>query len=556
MKCHAHVAIAALLLLSPAIVNAADAALITPPSAWQEHFEPMPRIDRSNLDPATDKRLNELRERIGTALAASKPAQPAADLIAALGDLCAMYDDMGTRTSAQTCYENLRRADPDEFRWPYQQAWMELRSGRDQEALTLLDAAARLRDDYPPLTLRRGEALYGLNRLDAATDALLPASKEPGLSARADYFLGQIALLRREYGKARDLFQHALQRAPQADAVHYPLAQTLRQLGELDAAKAQLAKRGKGLPKATDRYAQAVATAASGANAHFYRGMKAKEEVDLSTAAKEFATGLKLDPANRAARISYARLLYLNGDAVGARAQLQRVLDGDHPAPLAAFLLGLLYEGEHDEDKAAQRYRQALHTDPEMPGAHYFLGQLLYRRGDYAAALPHLRFAADADDDNLSARLLSWATRYRQGEAPPSLIRELRAALDTRPRDPTLRYALARLLAVHGDPGEALTIANALVADLPMIPALKAALGAAQAANGDTDAAIQSFNTAAEAATWLGQLAWAGQLVSERDIAASGGTLTDAWPLTDPLFQARPSDIEQAFKAYPAGAAY
>ncbi|MCP5142014.1 MAG: tetratricopeptide repeat protein [Zoogloeaceae bacterium] len=538
------------------VAHATDAALLTPPPSWQGRFEPMPRIDRGNVDVVTDTRLNELRARIAAALTSSTPAAPATDLIDALGELCAMYDAMGTRTSAQTCYENLRRVDPDEFRWPYQQAWMDLRSGRHEEALALLDQAAALRDDYPPLTLRRGEALYGLDRLDEATAALLPARDEPGLSARASYFLGQIALLRRDFAKARELFEHTLELAPQADAVHYPLAQTLRQLGDIEAAKAHLARRGKDLPEAADRYAQAVATAASGAKAHFYQGMQAKERSDLAAATEAFATGLALDPDNQAARISYARLLYLNGNPDGAREQLQRLVNDDHPSPLAAFLLGLLHDGDHDEDAAADLYRQALLSDPEMPGARHFLGQLLYRRGDYAGALPHLRFAADSDENNLPARILAWAARYRRGEPPATLIAELLAARDAQPREPTLRYALIRLLAVHGDAQEALTMANALVADLPSIPALKAALGAAQAANGDTDGAIGSFNAAAGAASWSGLPGWAGQLEHERDAVAAGQRLTDAWPTTDPLFQARPTDIERPFNAYPAGAAY
>lgn len=529
----------------------ADALLLAPPAAWDGLITPMPPIDRSNLDNASIRHLDELRERVDRALAGGET--PA--LLEPLSELCATYQAIGTRRSAETCYQNLRRIDPDEFRWAYQYAWMALRSGRDEDALALFDAAGKLRSDYPPLTLRRGEALYGLSRLDEAKAAFEVAANEPGLRARSQYFLGQIALLRRDYAQARDHFQQALTLAPDADAIHYPLAQSLRNLGERDAARTHLAQKGNQLPKATDQYAESIATAASGAKAHFYAGMKALQADDLQKALNEFDTGLRLDPDNRAAGISHARILFLSGDETGARQQLRKVLDSGHPAPLAAFLLGLLHDANGDDEIAIGLYRRALQIDSEMPGAHHFLGQLLYRKGRFEAASPHLKRAADANQNNFAAQLLSWAARYQVGEAPNALIAELSHAHQQSPGNPMLAYALIRLLAVHGDAQRALELARSAIAVAP-IPPLQAALGAALVANGQTQEAVQAITVAVDAATQAGNTAWAAQLSAERSRAGSGPRPVTAWSADDPLFQGRIADPVAPFRDYPAGAAY
>ncbi|MCB1733602.1 MAG: tetratricopeptide repeat protein [Gammaproteobacteria bacterium] len=537
------------LLLAPAF--AADDPLSALPERWQRHMSALPPIDRSNLDTATTRRLDELRHQIGKILADGETRT----LIEPMSELCAVYQAIGTRRSAETCYQNLRRLDPDEFRWAYQYAWMALRSGRDDDALNLLDEAAKLRSDYPPLTLRRGEALYGLNRLVEAETAFRSALHEPGLRARSQYFLGQIALLAHDYEQARDHFQDALSLAPEAAAIHYPLAQALRALGDNEAARAQLALKGTGLPNATDQFAESVATAASGAKAHFHAGMKALEANDPEQAVSEFETGLTLDPENRAARISYARMLFLSGHESESRVQLQHILASGHPVPLAAFLLGVLHDAKGDDALATDLYRRALQIDPDMAGAHHFLGQLLYRSGDYRAASPHLKYAADADQNNFPAQLLSWVARYRVGEAPDTLIAELSAIHESAPGNPMLGYALVRLLSVHGKPERALALARALVDKAAFAP-LQAALGAALAANAQPQEAARALTIAHDAAAKSGQTRWAAHLDQERKRALQGLLPEFAWPADDPLFEGQKADPVRPFRDYPAGAAY
>ena len=61
-----------------------------------------------------------------------------------------------------------------------------------------------------------------------------------------------------------------------------------------------------------------------GARPHFVRAMAAAKRQEYGAAAASFAAGLKLQPDNVNARVSYARALYLDGDAEAARRECQR----------------------------------------------------------------------------------------------------------------------------------------------------------------------------------------------------------------------------------------
>ena len=82
----------------------------------------------------------------------------------------------------------------------------------------------------------------------AKVEPLLPE----GLRAAALYYLGQLDLLQRDYGAARDHLSEALTLNPEASEVHYPLAQAYRQLGEPALAREHLDKFERREPTADD----------------------------------------------------------------------------------------------------------------------------------------------------------------------------------------------------------------------------------------------------------------------------------------------------------------
>ena len=75
----------------------------------------------------------------------------------------------------------------------------------------------------------------------------------------------------------------------------------------------------------------------------------------------------------------YQRAIKLFNDSIAMSDQIQTRVD-----------LAAAYLAASDTDRAIASAREVLQIDPKNITAHYFLGRLLYTRGDYAAALPEL----------------------------------------------------------------------------------------------------------------------------------------------------------------------
>ena len=82
--------------------------------------------------------------------------------------------------------------------------------GRNEDAIARFKRATKRKPSFPAAFLELGSLLADLNRYDEAIDALtegLDASPMPEILSK----LGQIFLLRRDYGKAKSAFTRALQ---------------------------------------------------------------------------------------------------------------------------------------------------------------------------------------------------------------------------------------------------------------------------------------------------------------------------------------------------------
>ena len=525
------------------------------PSAWTGTLTPVPEADISGAERVAQESITETRERLAGLLAAANA--DAANLAVGYGRLAALYQLVDINRAAALCWENARSLQPDEFRWSYYAGYLALTQGQTDTALSRLQRALELKPDYAPLNLRLGQLWLDTDQLDKAQAALQTAAAEPGLRAAALFYLGQVDLLKRDYKAAVSHMTEALKIDPQASGVHYPLAQAYRHLGEERLAREHLARFKLKRPDADDPLVAELNNVLQTSRKDFSRGMKAIVERDYQTAIEQFEKGLEVDPENLAARVSYARALYLGGQSDAAEKQLNHVLARDQQQVLANFLLAVLREAQGNTEQAAALYRRVLALDPKHEGARFYLGNLLFQAGTYREAAQQYQAALAANKDIPPARLLELVARHRAGETDAEIAAELEKRVKAWPRQPELKYALARLRALSKDPAvrdsvAALTLANALAPSQPS-PSNIAVLALAAAADGQFDEAARVQQQLIDMFGWMAPQQESESL--QKTLAAyKQGMMPQqpVWPVDDPVLTPGPLDPVGPFRDYPA----
>jgi tetratricopeptide (TPR) repeat protein len=542
------------LLLVPWCSLADQVATLPQDRAGQLQPVALPNLEGQPQDIRTV--LVEARTRVDTLLQSAAPDTELAD---AYGDLGSLYHSHQLGQAAERCFENAVRLAPDSFRWAYYLAWVTLQSGRNELALQQFTAARKLDPDYPVLTLRMADAWLDLNQQDKAQAAYQAVADTEGLQAAARYGLGQIALLRRDYAQAVEYLTQVLALDPAATRVHYPLAQALRAQGQNDAASEHLAQRGNGLPAARDPLVEELQALQSGARLHFNRAMKAVRKHEYASAVQAFELGLRHDPENPDARVSYARALYLAGDSDAARAALETLLDAQPQHVTGRFLFAVMQQEAGATDAAVSDYRRVLQQEPVHAGANFYLGNYHFRQGRHAAAAQHYAQAVATDPRNVPARMLQLESLQHIPVTDIVLRQELEAAVQQAPEQPLFAVMLIRLLCTSADPdardpAEALRLAERLAGE-QSFPPYRELLALAYAATGNFEKATETQEALLAMAVWT-MPAEAARL--EKGLTAyRERRMPDPEALPElPPVQAPPLDTTAVFRDYPTARPY
>ena len=100
-----------------------------------------------------------------------------------------------------------------------------------ETALAAITDALRIRPDYVPAALKRGELLYKLGRFKESDAALTPLLAQNPNSATILYQLGRVKFSQQDFAAAEDLYRRACQAYPTYGAAWYALAETEKRLG-------------------------------------------------------------------------------------------------------------------------------------------------------------------------------------------------------------------------------------------------------------------------------------------------------------------------------------
>ncbi len=545
----------ALLLLAGLPAVHAD-SLSTLPESLTDRLQPLAEFSLDMLDQDAREQLVQARRFAVDAVDRHLSDDDVAD---AYGELGALYQAQNVFTAADTCYSNARTLNPGNFRWTYYKAYLAAVTGETEQAVALFEQARQMRPDYLAVTQRLADAWLDLNELDKAQAAYRQVVKATGLEAAALYGLGQIALLQRKYTEAIDYFERALAIQPEANRIHYSLAQALRAAGQDEAARLHLQQLGDRLPVIKDPQIESLLSLKQGSRVQFRLAMKAIKKRDYASARDAFARGLKEEPDDIEARISLARTLFLTGDRPGTKQQLEDVLSRNPANTLALYLLGVLIEETGDAAGATGFYQRVIAQEPAHAGANFSLANRYYRDGQLDKALLHYATTTASDPENLAAYLPYAGVMLQTGRPGGDILALIETAQKRFPDQPVLRYLLIQLQACQGTEqvcaaGKALALAKELD-ERQAIPPHRELLALATAANGDFSGASSIQQALVSDAVWM------MPLEVERLRACLSAYQHDALPQPNELFtwkllQAPQTHAADVFRDYPTPKPY
>ncbi len=171
----------------------------------------------------------------------------------------------------------------------------------------------------------------------------------------------------------------------------------------------------------------------------------------------------------------------------------------------AHYLLGTIYYGEGNYDRAAAEFETVLESDPHNPSAHLHMGWLAYRDGDNRRALRHYREAVRLNPgDPLPA--LSLAGLLEEMKRDDEAIEHYRDALSLPgipPEEKRKAYnSFSRLLVEGGRLDEAERVIARGLGEFPNSGGLYYQWGMLLLKRGDRAGAIEKLKTASRDPVW------------------------------------------------------
>lgn len=184
--------------------------------------------------------------------------------------------------------------------------------------------------------------------------------------------------------KSIELFQQATEKDPNFALAYAGLADAYN----ISAALGILAPR-ESSPEAKAAATKALVLDPQLGEAHSALGLvKSHYDYDLPGAQAEFLKGIKFNPNYANGRLFYAGgYLSPMGRHSEAIAEMKKALELDPLSLPLNNLMGNMYMGAGDYDKAVQQFRSTVELDPTFPLTHFFFSTCLERIGKYEEAI-------------------------------------------------------------------------------------------------------------------------------------------------------------------------
>jgi tetratricopeptide (TPR) repeat protein len=385
---------------------------------------PIPTISVEGFDP-------EVRVAIETAHQQAL-AQPESGQ--ASGRLGMVLHAHALYPSAALAYQRANRLEPKEFSWPYYLALVQQQLSQPEKSLDSDTAALRLRSEYAPAILKRGDLLFQLGRFKESGEAYESLLAQDAGSAEALYGLARVKYAAKDLSTAEDLYRRACQAYPAFGAAYYGLGLVSRSQGkEAESLKyfEQAQLHGADRPPAADPVFNQVAQLATGVYYHLAQGDQLAHKGEMEQAARLNEEMLKRDPENFTFMLN---LLYLarfldrfdDGELETLYAKAKRL---DPQVPLIYDYYGAALARQGKYEAAAAALRKAIALNPESGEPHAVLAEILERQNRPADAIEHYQHALEAQSSDRATQMKLWRALIVQGrsrEAIPQLLPALK----------------------------------------------------------------------------------------------------------------------------------
>ncbi len=269
--------------------------------------------------------------------------------------------------------------------------------------------------------LMLGEALLNLEQLKQAGDEFAAAQKLAPNDPAVDVSLASFYIAQKRLPEAENEFKSAMQVAPRSvpiveEYINFLLSQ--KQLPKAAALATQFLAQNPNEPAAhlmmgrldmlqtNDSAAlaetqKAIQLSPKLADPYFQMGQIYRDQKNNSAAMQAYEQGLALAPPSAPLTAVIGNIYMQEGDLSKASGEFQKALNIDPNFAVAANNLAFIYaEQGQNLDVALGLAQKAKAQQPDVPGFSDTLAWVMFRRGDYAGALPLLQYCVKKVPDS------------------------------------------------------------------------------------------------------------------------------------------------------------
>jgi tetratricopeptide (TPR) repeat protein len=288
-------------------------------------------------------------------------------------NLAEFYLESGKVAEALPWLEKARQIDPKSYDNSYNLALACFLKGKLDEARQIAEGLAHQKDT--------GEIHNLLGRINEKEGKFIDAGNEFATAARMDpsednlFAWGSELLLHRTYEPAIQVFKQATERFPKSPRLWIGLGMALYSRGQYEESI-------KALMTAADLDPTDARCYLFLSKAYLSSPSQADEVI------QRFRRYAELEPQNAMAQYYYAVSLWKGKRSEAAsinypqvEALLRKSIGLDDRLAQAHLQLGILYADQHEYAKSLPEYTRAIELEPDLPDAHYRLGQYYVHAG-------------------------------------------------------------------------------------------------------------------------------------------------------------------------------
>lgn len=245
--------------------------------------------------------------------------------------------------------------------------------------------------------------------------------------------------------KARHYWKKAVHEDPGYAKAYAGLAESYNMLGITGLLPATDA-----LAQARDAARKALEIDASLSEAHTALACTLMLEWDWASAEREFNRAIALDPSLATGNpCHYAEYLMAVGQSAKAISEIERLQEIQPLSIMLSSILGWIYYGNRDYDRAVRQHTKVLAIDPQFAMAHMCLGMEYSQKRRHRAAIEECRKARLLSGDRNAWSALGYAYAMAgDKESARQVLKEMKALLRTSYVPP---YAFATIYAGLGE---------------------------------------------------------------------------------------------------------